>query len=313
MGLFMPMPTDNLDRFRGLFVAMYACYDEAGNVSPAAVRRLAGYYKGTGIKGLYVGGSTGEGILQTVDERKQVLEAVLEAAGDELTVIAHIGAPATRDCAALAKHAEQAGAQAVSAVPAIYYPLSQQSVKQHWQAILDASSLPFIMYHIPQTTGFQLSKSLFADMAAMEQVIGLKISSESVQELQQFKAIGGPDFLIYNGPDEQYLAGRQMGADGGIGGTYGIMPELFLKLEQCFAECRWEEARRWQYRITDIIARLYRFPSMYAACKGILKLRGLDCGEPRRPLLPLSGTDHEPVQQLNDHIADMIRLAQTDE
>lgn len=304
------MPGFGSDRFKGLFVAMYACYGADGQVSASAVRRLVNEYKGCRMRGLYVGGSTGEGLLQTVDERKRVLEAVMEEAGEELTIIVHVGAPATRDSVALARHARQAGAHAVSAVPSIYYPLSQQAVKRHWSAIVEASSLPFIMYHIPQTTGFHLSKSLFAEMAEIGQVVGLKISSESVQELHAFKEIAGPDFLVYNGPDEQYLAGRCMGADGGIGGTYGVMPELFVKLETCFAQGRMEEARQWQTRINEIIARLYQFPSMLAACKGMLKLRGLDCGEPRPPLLPLTGQDVAGVKQLNDHILDLVRLAE---
>ena len=143
-------------------------------------------------------------------------------------IIAHVGAPSTRDSVELAKHAEKVGANAVSAVPAIYYRLSPQSVESHWQAIIDSTSLPFIIYHIPQTTGFHLSKSLLTKMAAQDKVIGV-ILAESTFELQQSPAAGGKDFLVLNGPDEQYLAGRSIGADGGIGGTYGVMPEAIFE------------------------------------------------------------------------------------
>ncbi|KIL41968.1 N-acetylneuraminate lyase [Gordoniibacillus kamchatkensis] len=300
------MKSYHLDRFKGITIAMYSCYDEQGNVSPEAARRLARHYADVGVSGLYVGGSSGEGMLQSASERKLTLEAAVQEVGRELTVIAHVGAPSTRESIELAKHAEEVGAHAVSAVPAIYYRLSPQSVERHWQAIIDSTSLPFIIYHIPQTTGFQLSKSLLVKMAAQDKVIGVKISAESTFELQQFKAAGGDDFLVLNGPDEQYLAGRSIGADGGIGGTYGVMPELFMQIERCFAEGKLEEARKWQFTVNEIITELLSFPSLYGACKAILKLRGLDIGEPRMPLLPVAETDMERVRALNEKILHYI-------
>ncbi|WP_409345416.1 dihydrodipicolinate synthase family protein [Paenibacillus sp. MBLB4367] len=296
------------DKFKGITIALYACYDKLGRVEPAAIKRLVRHYAETGVTGLYVGGSTGEGMLQSVEERKQVLEAVMQEAGSELTVIVHVGAPSTRDSIELAIHAESFGADAVSAVPAIYYRLSPESVERHWQAIIDSTSLPFIIYHIPQTTGFTLTTGLLAKLAAQPKVIGVKISSESTFELQRFKAIGGPDFLVFNGPDEQYVAGRSIGADGGIGGTYGIMPELFLQIERCFVEGRMEEAKQWQFRVNEIIAELLELPSLYGGCKAILNLRGFDVGEPRMPFLPIEEPYMERISGLNDKILGYIRL-----
>ncbi|RAV19565.1 dihydrodipicolinate synthase family protein [Paenibacillus contaminans] len=296
------MKTVDLEKFKGVIVAMYSCYDASGEVSAEAARKLARHYANIGVKGLYVGGSTGEGMLQSVDERKKTLEAVMAEVGGEMTIIVHVGAPSTRDSVELSKHAEAVGADAISAVPAIYYRLSPASVERHWQAMIDSTSLPFIIYHIPQTTGFQLSTELLAKMAKQDKVIGVKISSESTFELQQFKAAGGQDFLVLNGPDEQFLAGRSMGADGGIGGTYGVMPELFMKIDSCFKEGKLDEAREWQYKVNTIIAALLRLPSLYGGCKAIMRLRGLDIGEPRMPILPIPEDGMAAVKALNDAI-----------
>lgn len=304
------MKTYDLDRFKGITVAMYSCYDEKGEVSKEAARKLARHYANIGVNGLYVGGSSGEGMLQNVEERKQTLEAVMEEVGQEMTIIAHVGAPSTRDSVELSKHAEQVGAHAISAVPSIYYRLSPQSVEHHWQQMIDSTSLPFIIYHIPQTTGFQLSKALLTKMAAQDKVIGVKISAESTFELQQFKAAGGDDFLVFNGPDEQYLAGRSIGADGGIGGTYGVMPELFMKIEQCYVEGKAEEARKWQFIVNDLIAELLSFPSLYGACKEILKLRGLNTGEARLPFLPVPEAEMGRLETINEKIMTYIHQAQ---
>lgn len=151
------MKISNVETFQGMYVALYSAYDEAGAVSPVRAAKLARYYVGKGLAGLYVGGSSGEGILQSVEERKAMLEAVLQEVRGELKIIVHVGANATADSVELSRHAEACGADAISAVPSIYYRLSEAAVENHWQQMIDAASLPFIIYNIPQTTGFSLS------------------------------------------------------------------------------------------------------------------------------------------------------------
>ncbi|MCU6711879.1 dihydrodipicolinate synthase family protein [Paenibacillus sp. J5C_2022] len=290
------------EKYKGVFVAMYSAYDDTGEVSEERVRKLARYYVSTGVNGLYVGGSSGEGILQTAEERKLVLETVMDEVAKELTVIVHVGANSTKESAELAVHAESVGADAISSVPAIYYRLSEAAVERHWQEMIDSTSLPFIIYNIPQTTGFHLSQSLFKKMAVQDKVIGIKMSGESVFELQQFKVNAEKPFLVYNGPDEQYLGGRIMGADGGIGGTYGVMPELFCRLERLYREGEINEAQQLQCKINAIISKLLSFPSLYGACKAILSLRGIETGIPRLPLLPVGEEDMGSLEALNEEI-----------
>lgn len=287
---------------KGIHVAMYSAYDESGEVDESRVRKLARYYAATGVKGLYVGGSSGEGMLQNVDERKKVVEAVMEEVGGRLKVIVHVGANATRDSVELSRHAERLGVDAISAVPSIYYRLSETAVQTHWQHMIDSTALPFIIYNIPQTTGFHLSFALLEKMASQDKVIGVKMSGESTFELQQFKDIGGDGFLVFNGPDEQFLAGRIMGADGGIGGTYGVMPELFVALNELFIQGRLQEAQRLQTAVNRLIRKLLQYPSLYGACKFILSLRGVETGQPRLPLLPVGVEHRDSLAALNDEI-----------
>ncbi len=297
----------NLEKFKGVFVAMYSVYDEEGNVDSARVKKLARYYADKKVKGLYVGGSSGEGVLQSEAERKQVVEAVMEEVKGEMTIIVHVGANSTPESVRLSKHAESCGVDAISSIPAVYYRLSPASVKAHWQAMIDSTSLPFIIYHIPQTTGFNLPMSLFAEMAKQDKVIGLKCSSESTFELQQFKAIGGKDFLVFNGPDEQFIAGRAIGADSGIGGTYGVMPELFMKLNDYVNAGEFDKARELQDKVNEFIKGLLGTPSLYGACKYILSLRGIETGSPRLPLLPIVEDGHKKaMEELNNQILALI-------
>ncbi|MEI6873681.1 MAG: dihydrodipicolinate synthase family protein, partial [Spirochaetota bacterium] len=206
-------------RLSGPTVALYSCFDATDNVDEAALGRLVAFYIDKGVKGLYVCGSTGEGLLMSNEERMKTLEAVAAASGGRLSLVVHVGANATRDSIILARHAAANGAMAVSAIPSVYYRYPESSIERHWASIMEASELPFIIYNIPQLCGYDMTPALFRRMLGYEKVVGIKNSAMSVQQTAWFKAEGGPEFTVFNGPDEQYLAGRAMGADGGIGGT----------------------------------------------------------------------------------------------
>ena len=296
----------NKEDLKGIFIAFYACFDKENNISKEATKKLARFYADKGVKGLYVGGSSGEGFLLTVDERKQMLEAVMEEVGQELKIIVHVGAAATRDSIELSKHAEKDGAYALSAVPSVYYGLPERSIELHWKNIMDSADLPFIIYNIPQTTGYSLSNNLLKKMLTYPKVVGIKNSSMSTFDIQRFKAIGGEDLLVFNGPDEQYISGRIMGADSGIGGTYGVMPELFLKAEKYFSSGNINKAQELQFVINDIIVDLLSFPSLYGAAKEIVKMRGIDIGTTRLPLEPVDEHDMPKIKALYEKIMNAI-------
>lgn len=291
------------DKYKGIFPAFYACYDDEGEVSEERTKELADYLYGKGVNGLYVGGSSGECIYQNVEERKATLKYVAEKLKGKLTLIAHVGAPSTRESIILAKYAEEIGYDALSAIPPIYFKLPESSIYKYWTDIMDSTRLPFIIYNIPQTTGYDLSINLFKQLLENEKVIGVKNSSMPVLDIERFKAEGGEDFIVFNGPDEQYVSGRLIGADGGIGGTYGSMPELFLKAEEFVSTGRFNEARAIQQDINDIIITLTSLNgSMYSVIKEVLKLRGVNIGSVRAPFEAVSGEDQDKVEEIKNMI-----------
>lgn len=300
----MTDPRSNL--FTGVHVAMNSCYDEQGELNAEGARRLTHFLIDKGVNGLYVGGGTGEGVLQSAEERMRMLEAVLEANAGRVTVTAHIGANTTKESVLLAKHAERAGADAVSSVPPIYYPYTEQAVQAYWEAVMDTCALPFIIYYIPGTTGFQMSPAMLRGLLANKQLLGIKMTTFNVYDLQQFKAIGGERFLVFNGPDQQYLAGRIMGADAGIGGTYGAMPELFVRLEREFRAGHVAEAQRLQFAINEIITDI-RAIGLFAAVKALVRLRGIDCGQPRLPLPAAKPSDAPAIRTIFEKIMEQVR------
>ena len=290
----------NLEKYKGIIPAFYACYDENGEISPERVRALTEYHIKKGVKGIYVNGSSGECIYQSVEDRKVVLENVMAVAKGRLTVIAHVACNNTKDSVELAKHAESLGVDAIAAIPPIYFHLPEYAIADYWNAMSEAApNTDFIIYNIPQLAGVALNMNLFAKMRENPRVIGVKNSSMPVQDIQMFKAAAGEDYIIFNGPDEQFISGRVIGAEAGIGGTYGVMPELFLKMDELVKENKLDEAREIQYAANEVIYKMCScHGNMYAVIKEILRINeNLDLGSVRAPLAELIEEDMPIVRE----------------
>ena len=280
-----------LNKYRGIFPAFYACYDERGAISPERVRALTRYFIGKGVTGLYVGGSSGECIYQSVAERKLLLENVMAEARGKLVIIAHVACNNTADSRELAAHAESLGVDAVAAIPPIYFHLPPYAIAKYWNDISDAApNTDFVIYNIPQLAGVALSPALLREMLRNPRVIGVKNSSMPVQDIEMWRDEGA---FVFNGPDEQLLSGLAAGAGGGIGGTYGVMPELYLKIYELVQRGEIAEAREIQDACCHVIYKMCSCKgNMYAVIKEILRLRGApDIGGVRAPLFELQEED----------------------
>lgn len=302
------MKMKNLEKYKGVIPAFYACYDKEGNISPEGVQALTRYFVEKGVKGVYVNGSSGECIYQSVEDRKTVLENVVKAADGKLTIINHVACNNTKDSVELARHAQSLGVDAIAAIPPIYFRLPEYAIADYWNDISAAApDTDFVIYNIPQLAGVALTMGLFAEMRKNPRVIGVKNSSMPVQDIQMFKQAGGEDYVIFNGPDEQFISGRVIGAEGGIGGTYGVMPELFLKMDEYVRAGKLEQAREIQYAANAVIYKMCSaHGNMYGVIKEILRINeGLDLGGVRKPLAALVSEDMPVVEEA----AKMIRNA----
>lgn len=289
-----------MKKFEGVFPAFYASYDKEGEVSEKGTRALTRHLIDKGVNGLYVCGSSGECIYQSVDERKRILEWVMDEAYGKLTIIAHVASNNTKDSMNLAMHAESLKVDAISAIPPIYFKLPENAIAKYWNDISSAApNTPFFVYNIPQLAGVTLTKGLFREMRKNPNVLGVKNSSLPSMDIEIFHEIGGNKTIVFNGPDEQFVAGLAMGAIGGIGGTYAVMPELYLKAYELFKGGKTERLPEIQRDINRIIFTIIGAKgSLYAVLKEILRLReNIDCGSVRAPLMPLDSTDMVIVRE----------------
>ncbi|MBE6980237.1 MAG: N-acetylneuraminate lyase [Ruminococcaceae bacterium] len=295
----------DLKKYEGIIPAFYACYDRDGKINPAAVRELTQYYIDKGVQGLYVGGSSGECIYQGKEERKVVLENVMAVAKGKLTIIAHIACNNTADSQELAAHAESLGVDAIASIPPIYFKLPPYAIAKYWNDMSAAApNTDFIIYNIPQLAGVSLSVPLLKEMLRNPNVIGVKNSSMPTQDIQMWRDEGA---IVFNGPDEQLISGLVMGAVGGIGGTYGAMPELYVELYRCVKAGEMAKALEIQNDCCRIIYKMCSgHGNMYGMIKEILRINGgPDCGSVRAPLAELIESDIAIAQES----AAMIREA----
>jgi N-acetylneuraminate lyase len=235
-----------------------------------------------GVHGVYVCGSTGEGMLQPVAERKRVAEAVLGYSPRDKAVIVHVGAACLADAVELGAHAAQRGAAAISSLPPAG-PYSFAEVKSYYEALAGSCDAPLLIYFFPGASAAVSTTMQLLELCALPGVVGLKFTDHNLYKLFELKQSG---VTVYSGYDEVLSAGLLMGADGGIGTFYNLVPELFVGLYRAARAGEWEQARALQQQINQLIGITMRFP-LFAAVKQMLAWSGIGCGEmlpPRRNL-----------------------------
>ena len=284
---------------KGIMPALMTGFtDDTNAIDKTRIRTLVRTLIRKGVHGLYVGGSSGEMLLCSPAERMELLETVLEetkAADRHVTVIAHVGCNSTRDTVMLAKHAEAAGADALSSVTPLYFAYGFPEVQQFYKDLASATSLPVIIYNIPGRTGMTLNFAQLHELLTIPNVAGMKFTASDFYLLERL-ITAHPDKIFYNGSDEMLLSGLAAGADGGIGTTYNFQPERMLTIYRLYQEGRMKEALAVQREANAIIESVLQYGVM-PACKEILKLGGLDYGICRAPYLPLKKEQIEGLAQ----------------
>lgn len=268
------------NKFHGVFPALLTPFKADGEVNYAALRELVKFNLDKGVNGFYVCGSTSEAFLMTDCERKKVLETVCEEVNGKAAIIAHVGNVGEAHAVALAEHAKETGADAISSVPPFYYGFTYDEIKNYYFDLADVG-LPVIIYNFVAAGGAKLSTENFKEFLSDSRFIGVKHTSSDFFMLDRLKNFR-KDAVVFNGFDEMFISGLAAGADGGIGSTYNFMAEKFILIEKLFRENKIEEARAEQVKANNIIEVLCRFGVMSGE-KVLCKHLGIDLGNCRKP------------------------------
>jgi len=225
--------------------------------------------------------------LLTVDERQAVLETALDEVNGRAAVVAHVGAFQTADTLTLAKHASEVEADAIATLPpAYFYKPDDLGLVRCYTAVAEVSDVPLLVYNIPQRTGISMTRDLFDQLLEVPNIIGMKDSSGDIYSLGLYFA-GGKTPVIFEGDDSVVLHSWMVGACGGIGGSYNIMPQLFTRLWGAYQAGDMEGAVNIQLRINELINALLVVDT-FGGIKQTMAWMGLECGVPRTPNRPLT-------------------------
>lgn len=285
-----------MKNYQGVYAALMTPFKADGSVDYDALQVLADHCINSGLTGLYVGGSTGEGFLLTEEERMEVFRVVGKHMAGKCNLFAHVGAISTDSAVRMSKVAEESGFDAVSAVAPFYYAFPLEAIKTYYSDIMHATTLPMLMYNFPNAGGFNGMLDVVNSFIQDDKLLGIKHTSQNLFELEQFKHLER-DLVVFNGFDEMLVAGLSMGADGGIGSTYNFMPKIILDIYNSFNKGDIAAAQKAQDKANRIISAMIPF-GVFQMEKEILTNLGLPVGECRKPFLPLSAEGKAKAKEI---------------
>jgi len=275
---------DKIMRVRGVIPPLITTFDEQGSLDEGRLREVVRFLRDR-VDGFFVCGTYGSGPLMSVQERKHVAQVVVEESNG-LPVIVHVGASNTQATVELAKHAESVGACAVSSIAPFYYEYSEKQLEEHFLSLISAVRIPVFAYNNPKTSRNPLGPSLIARLAE-NGLRGIKDSSFDLLCFYEYtRTVRVPGFVFIIGTEALLLPAVQAGAQGCIAGLANALPEEVVELYRLASESASKEAVVTQQRVLvlrEIMRRRGAIPTIHA----ILRLRGVDCGWPRRPFTPL--------------------------
>ena len=263
-------------KFTGAMSAFATPLYDDGRIREQTARELMRWQLGSGLKGFYICGGTGEGIMMKPEARKRLAEIAVEEAKGRGVVISHVGAADLPSAKELAAHAAAAGCDAISSVPPFFYQYGLSEISEYYEAIAEASGLPTLIYATP-LAGTVFSRDMIAALMEIPGVIGLKWTSPDYYSMSKIKHLNGGDINVINGPDETLLCGLIMGADGGIGANYNIMPKVFAGIYDAFYSGDYKKACALQAKANRVIDIMLQF-GVITGVKEALNLLGYDFG-----------------------------------
>ncbi|ABD07305.1 dihydrodipicolinate synthase [Rhodopseudomonas palustris HaA2] len=272
--------------FRGSFTALVTPFKD-GALDEQAFRSLVQWQIAEGTHGLVPVGTTGESPTLSHDEHHKVVEWCVEEAKGRVPVIAGAGSNSTREAVELARHAEQAGADAVLVVTPYYNKPTQEGMYQHFKAVNDAIGIPIIIYNIPPRSVVDMSVDTMSRLYELKNIAGVKDATANLGRVSQQRHAMGPDFIQLSGEDMTALAYMAAGGHGCISVVSNIAPKLCADLMGAVLAGDYPGALKIQDRLVPLHDAVFKEPGVAGAKHG-LTLLGRIREEVRLPLMPVT-------------------------
>jgi len=288
-----------MTRFHGVIPALLTLFTRNGAaIDFQATGELVDWLIRRGVNGLFVAGSTGEGPLMSVQERKALGEFIVEHVNGRVTVIVHSGCANGRDTIELTKHARLIGADAAGIVAPFYYILDARALQRYYSTIARAAGeFPLFLYNIPILVKNDLAPDIVQGLVKQHSnIVGIKDSTGSIERLEEYSRIRRDNFTVICGSDYLLLEALQLGAKGSVSSTANVIPHFFVKLCNNFRRDNVRAARKWQDKIIELGGLLWT-PNSIPAMKEMLRLLGLPTGASRSPQRMLTTAERRALDQ----------------
>ncbi len=292
------MSIKEISNIKGVIPAMITTFGSNEEIDFDRAINFVEYLINKGANGLYITGSTGEGFLMDLQERKAYAECIVKTVNNRIPVIVHIGAIGTKMSIELAKHAQSIGADAISSVPPFYYGYSDDDLYNYYKDISDAVDLPMIVYNI--SLAGLMNNNLIERLSTIENVKGLKFTGREHDDMCSLKEKLGKDFMVYSGCDEMATQGLLAGADGLIGSTYNLMCETFVSIYKLAKNENYAQAFRIQKVATNLIKNMLSY-DFFPTLKACIRYLGVDVGYARKPFI-------EPTEDQFQQLIDSCKM-----
>ncbi len=277
---------------QGLIAAPFTPFNQNDEIKLDMIEQYAKKLQNDNVIGVFISGTSGEGMLLNLEERKALTEEWCKYATDNFKVIVHVGSTSYSQSRELAEHAAESGAQAIAAMgPPFLQPASVNELVAFCTLIaLAAPELPFYYYHIPSISGVALSMPDFLNQATefIPNLAGIKFTHNNFMELYQCLYADEGKWDILHGYDEVLLAGLTFGVQGAVGSTYNYMAPVYNQIIKAFQDGDIETAREYQRRSVEFVKILIKYGGGLIGGKGMMKIIGMSCGSNRLPNRTLS-------------------------
>lgn len=283
----------------GVYVPLVTPFKENGEIDYKALAEATKFVLAKGADGIYACGGTAEFCLLTTDERKRCLEVII-ANADGKEVIAHVGSQSTSEAVELAKHAERAGANMLSAVAPYYFGYTFAQIKEYFTKLAHATKLELMIYNAAQARDYSLEemKELLSD----DKISAVKYTGQNFYFLERL-INACPNKKFYTGCDEAFLAGAAVGSDGAIGTTYNYYADKYIEARKLFLEGKNAEALGIIHKLNSITECILSTSVTIAATKYVMSLQGLDIlPVSREPFSPLTEENKAKIKDIYDSI-----------
>lgn len=283
---------------KGIYSALLISFDENGNLDEKGTRNIIRYnIDEMKVDGLYVGGSTGENFMISIEMKKRIFEIVKDEAKDAVKLIAQVGSINLYEAVELGKYATELGYDSLSAVTPFYYKFDFEEIKNYYMTIVNETNNNMIIYSIPFLTGVNMNVQQFGELLCHDKIIGIKFTAGDFYLLERVRE-AFPDKLLYAGFDEMLLPAVALGVDGAIGSTYNVTGKIAREVFDATTAGNLVTARKKQTYLNNIIEALLG-NGIYQTIKEILKLKGVDAvGYCRLPMKKLSVEKIEAAKEI---------------